>query len=38
MSTLERRGNANPMTYVGSDGNQYVALAATDEVVTYKLP
>ncbi len=38
VSTLDRRGNANPMTYLGSDGNQYVALAATDAVVTYRLP
>ena len=38
VSTLNRRGNANPMTYLGSDGNQYVALAATDAVVTYRLP
>ncbi len=38
VSTLERRGNANPMTYLGADGNQYVALAATDEVVVYRLP
>ena len=38
VSRLDRRGNANPMTYLGSDGSQYVALAATDEVVAYKLP
>ena len=38
VTRLDRRGNANPMTYQGSDGNQYVALAATDEVVTFRLP
>ena len=38
VTTLDRRGDANPMTYQGSDGNQYVAIAATDEVVAYRLP
>ncbi len=38
VTTLDRRGNANPMTYQGSDGNQYVAIAATDQVVAYRLP
>jgi glucose dehydrogenase len=37
MSTLNWRGNANPMTYLGADGNQYVALAATEVVVAYRL-
>jgi quinoprotein glucose dehydrogenase len=36
--TLERRGNADPMTYLGADGAQYVVIVATDAVVAYKLP
>jgi quinoprotein glucose dehydrogenase len=35
---LESRGNANPMTFEGSDGRQYVVIAATDELVAYSLP
>ena len=35
---LERRGNAVPMTYLGADGRQYVAIAATDTIVAYALP
>ena len=35
---LERRGNADPMTYLGADGRQYLALAATDAVLAYRLP
>ena len=35
---LEARGNANPMTYGGADGRQYVAIAATDQVIAYRLP
>ena len=38
VTTLERRGNANPMTYRGPDGRQYVAIAATDALVAYRLP
>ena len=30
--------NANPMTYRGRDGKQYVALVATDTLVAYSLP
>ncbi len=37
-SSLERRGNANPMTYLGSDRNQYLAISATDELLVYALP
>lgn len=36
--TLERRGNANPMTYRVTGGKQYVVVVATDEVVAYALP
>jgi quinoprotein glucose dehydrogenase len=35
---LEAQGNANPMTYLGPDGRQYVAVAATDRVIAYRLP
>ena len=35
---LAARGNANPMTYGGADGRQYVVIAATDELVAYRLP
>ena len=37
-TTLERRGNADPMTYQGRNGKQYVALVATDTLVVYALP
>ena len=35
---LRQRGNAVPMTYLGGDGQQYVAVVATDTVVAYGLP
>ena len=35
---LSARGNANPMTYLGGDENQYVAIVAIDTVVAYALP
>jgi glucose dehydrogenase len=35
---LERRGNADPMTYLGANGKQYVAIAATDKMIVYALP
>jgi quinoprotein glucose dehydrogenase len=35
---LDAQGNANPMTYEGADGHQYVALAATGQVLAYRLP
>jgi quinoprotein glucose dehydrogenase len=35
---LERRGNANPMTYQGRNGKQYLAIVATDTVVVFALP
>ncbi len=34
---LDRRGNANPMTYLGSDQKQYVGISATDELVVFVL-
>ena len=38
MSRLAGHGNANPLTYLGGDGRQYVAIAATDTLVAYALP
>jgi len=38
VTKLDRRGNANPMTYQGKDGKQYVAIVATDALVVYALP
>ena len=38
MTTLERRGNANPITYRGKNGKQYVAIVATDTLAAYALP
>ena len=35
---LERNVNANPITYQGSNGKQYVAAIATDSVVAFALP
>ena len=35
---LDQHGNANPMTYQGSNGRQYVVVAATDTVAAYGLP
>ena len=35
---LERRGNANPITYRGRNGRQYVAVVATESLVAYALP
>ncbi|MCP5348664.1 MAG: PQQ-binding-like beta-propeller repeat protein [Gammaproteobacteria bacterium] len=37
-TTLNGRGNANPMTYLGSDNRQYLAITATSELVVYRLP
>ena len=38
VTTLEERGNSNPLTYQGSDGRQYVVVVATDRVMAYRLP
>jgi len=35
---MEGSGNANPMTYLGGAGKQYVAIAATDALVVFGLP
>jgi quinoprotein glucose dehydrogenase len=38
VTKLERRGNADPITYRAKDGKQYVAVVATDTLVVYALP
>jgi quinoprotein glucose dehydrogenase len=38
VTSLERRGNADPITYQGSNGKQYVAVVATDVIAVYALP
>jgi glucose dehydrogenase len=38
VTKLERRGNADPITYRGRSGKQYVAVVATDTLVAYALP
>ncbi len=35
---LDRVGNANPLTYRGADGRQYVGITATDVLLIYRLP
>lgn len=35
---LDRRGNANPITYQGHTGKQYVAIVATDTLAVFSLP
>ena len=37
-NTMERRGNANPITYLGRNGKQYVAVVATDTLRVFALP
>jgi quinoprotein glucose dehydrogenase len=37
-TSLPKRGNANPMTYLGADGNQYVVISATDTIEAFRLP
>jgi quinoprotein glucose dehydrogenase len=38
MTRLERRGNADPMTYLGREGKQHVAIVAGDTLKVYSLP
>jgi glucose dehydrogenase len=38
VAKLERRGNADPITYADRNGKQYVAIVATDTLVVYSLP
>jgi quinoprotein glucose dehydrogenase len=35
---IEKNINANPMTYMGKDGKQYVAVVATDSLIVFALP
>ncbi|MEQ8954409.1 MAG: PQQ-binding-like beta-propeller repeat protein, partial [Gammaproteobacteria bacterium] len=35
---LPARGNANPLSYRGSDGRQYIAIAATERLLSFALP
>jgi len=37
-ATLDKNANANPMTYTGKDGKQYVVIVASDTIVSYSLP
>jgi quinoprotein glucose dehydrogenase len=37
IARLEAAGNANPITYLGKNGKQYVAIVATDSVVVFAL-
>lgn len=37
MTKLDRRANADPITYVGKDRKQYVAIVATDSLVVFSL-
>jgi quinoprotein glucose dehydrogenase len=38
VTKLERRGNADPITYQGRNGKQYVAIVATDTLAVFALP
>ncbi len=38
VARLERRGNADPITYQGRNGKQYVAVVATETLAVYALP
>src|SRR5688572_1480093 len=38
VTRLEKRGNADPITYLGRNGKQYVAVVATDTLMVYSLP
>jgi quinoprotein glucose dehydrogenase len=38
MAPLPGVGNANPITYTGKDGKQYVAIVATDSLQVFALP
>jgi len=38
VARLNRRGNADPITYRGASGRQYVAIVATDSLVTFAVP
>ena len=38
MARLDASANANPITYLGKNGKQYVAIIASNDVVVFALP
>jgi quinoprotein glucose dehydrogenase len=38
VTTLDGAGNANPISYQGRNGKQYVAIVATNQLVVFALP
>jgi len=38
VTTLERSGNANPISYQGRSGKQYISIVASDMLVAFALP
>ena len=38
VAKLDKNANANPMTYQGKSGKQYLAVVATDSVIVFALP
>jgi len=38
VAPLSGAGNANPITYAGKNGKQYVAIVATDSLQVFSLP
>lgn len=38
VTRLERSGNANPISYQGPSGKQYISIVASDTLVTFALP
>jgi glucose dehydrogenase len=37
IDTMDGRGNANPMTFMGTDGKQYLVISATNSLIAYRL-
>jgi quinoprotein glucose dehydrogenase len=38
VTKFDRRGNSSPLTYLGRNGKQYVAIVATDTLAAFALP
>jgi len=38
VTKLDRRANADPITYQGRNGKQYIAIVATDTLIAFALP
>jgi quinoprotein glucose dehydrogenase len=38
VAQLPGQGNANPITYTGKNGKQYIAIVATDSLQVFALP